>query len=234
MAFIGDGRLLLSEGMESDPAASEIPNLVLLDVSDPAASSAKSEDVRFLCDPRYLGMSVKVIAEEAGWSDPAEVIGQDVPFYPDPSQRVLALVFQDVDDKIQGICVVRSETLLKLAKEQGKGVIEWDVWEGFTVRLDTDQVSGPRSLSKYSISGSRFVMVDTNETKGWAKIRMYDLSHWSRQHPSCARKPDGEKVQCMVTEASLELPEDTRSICHAAMVQDSVVFFSVSPLALLF
>ena len=235
MAFIGDGRLLLSEGMEPDPGASEIPNLVLLDASVPEASSAKSRDVRFVCDPRRRGMSVKVMAEEAGWSDPSGVIGQDVPFYPDPSQRVIALMFHGADapDKAQSICVVRPATLLRLAREQGGGVVEWDAWEKFAVTLDMDEVSRPRSSTKFSISGSRFVMVDTNETEGWAKIRMYDLSHWSRQHP-CARrlygggKPDGKKVQCRLTEAILELPEDMCSVRHAVMVQDSVVFFSVS------
>ena len=69
--------------------------------------------VRFLCDPRYRDICVRVLAEEVGHSDFSGVIGGDVPFYPDPSQRVLALLIymkEDALGKAQGICVVRSET----------------------------------------------------------------------------------------------------------------------------
>jgi len=77
MAFIGDDHLLLSEGLVRNPDAFEIPGLVLLDTSVSAVSSAIPSDVRFVCDPRYRGLRVRVVAEDAGWSDPSGAIGRD-------------------------------------------------------------------------------------------------------------------------------------------------------------
>lgn len=134
----------------------------------------------------------------------------------------------------------RSETLLRLARERG-GVTEWGAWKKFTITPDTDIVSGADPYTRYSVSGSRFVRVDTSETKRWAKIRIYDLSPWSRQHPGVelARlggdgEADETRVRCRFTEAVLELPARMWNICHAAMLQDSIVFFSVRLLALSF
>jgi hypothetical protein len=217
----------------------EAPNLILLDASILADSLAVPRQVRFVCDPRYRGMRVMVVAEEAGYSDFSGVMGQDVPFYPDPSQRVLALLFfsrKDLSNKVQGICVVHSETLIRLAEEIGEGVIGWDMWGKFTVALDTDGVPGADSYTMHSVSGSRFVRVNTNETEKWAKIRVCDLSHWSRQHPDAELDGGEEKrVRCRLTEAVLELPGSMQwIICHAAMLQDSIVFFSVGPSVLCF
>ena len=88
------------------------PDLILLDTYILVDFPPVPCQVRFLCDPRYRDMCVRVLAEEVGHSDFSGVIG-DVPFYPDPSQRVLALLFYmkgDALGKAQGICVVRSET----------------------------------------------------------------------------------------------------------------------------
>ena len=132
--------------------------------------------------------------------------------------------------KAQGYCLVYSETLVSLARDQGGGVVEWDAWEKFTISPDIDELSAFRM---YSVSGSRFVMVDINEVGRWAKIRVYDLTHWSRQQPGAGlgggAKTDGKKVSRYVTETVLELPDGMWSICHAPMVQDSMVFFHVSP-----
>lgn len=240
MAFIGNDRLLLSNGTELNPDPFEIPGLVLLDTSVPAISSAMPNDVHFVCDPGYRGMRVRIEAEDAGWSDSSRVIGEDVPFYPDPSQRVLALVFYlgvGEPTKGQGICLVHSEALLNLARKQGGGVVEWDAWEKLTVALDMDEVSDPDPdvFPKYSVSGSRFVTVDTNEAERWVKIKVYDLTHWSRQHrgarPGEDGKSDERRVPYYLTETVMKLPDGMWSIIHAPMVQDSMVFFHVSPSA---
>ena len=232
MAFIGVDRLLFAE---------ETPNLVLLGTPILTGSLAVPRQVRFVCDPRYRGMRVRVMAESAGYSDFSGVIGQDVLFYPDPSQRVLALLFYlegDVSNKAWGACVVHSETLLRLAEEIGEGIVEWDTWRKFTVAPDMDKVPGADSYTRYSVSGSRFMRVDNSEAEEWANIRVYDLSHWSRQHPDTGLdrgEEAGEKwVRCTLTEEVLELPESVWDVGHVAMLQDSIVFFSVSPSALCF
>ena len=94
MAFTGNKRLLPSEGMLPNPNTFEILSLVPLDTPVPEVSSVIPDDVRFVFDPRYRGLRVRVVAEDAGWSDASGVIGQGAPFHPDPSRRVLALEFQ--------------------------------------------------------------------------------------------------------------------------------------------
>lgn len=217
----------------------EAPNLVLLDTSILVDFPAVPRQVRFLCDPRYGDMCVRVLAEEAGHNDFSGVIGGDAPFYPDPSQRVLALLFYmrgDASGEVQGICVVRSETLLRLAEEIGEGVIGWDVWGKFTVTPDLDGVPRADQYTKYSVSGSRFMKVDINERKRWAKVRMYDLSHWSRQYPDTELPGGGEgsgakkRVRCRLSEAVFELPPENASVWNTrdvAMLRDSIVLFVV-------
>ena len=233
MAFIGSDRLLVEIG---NPDVGKAPSLVLLDMSVSADFPAAPGEVRFVCDPRYCGMRVRVMAEEAGYGDFSEVMGRDVPFYPAPSQRVIGLLFylrMDASNKVQGVCVVRSETLLRLASEVGEGVVEWAIWGKFTIAPDTDEVPGADLYTKYLVSGSRFVRVDIEEKEGWVKVRVYDLRHWSRQYPVVGREGGGEeggsKVRCLLIEAVWELPESMWNVCHAAMLQDSVVFFSVRP-----
>ena len=131
-------------------------------------------EVRFVCDSRYRSIR-----------DFSKVMRPEVLFYPNPFQRVVALLFYlwgDPSGRVQGIYPTHSETLLRLARQTGGAV--WDVWKKFTVALDTDGVPGANSYTRYSVSGSRFMKVDTNETGMWAKIRVYDLSHWSHQHPN--------------------------------------------------
>ena len=120
MAFIGDDRLLIAEQVRGSHVVGAASNLVLLDTSTLTDPPAVPRQVRFVCDPRYRKMRVGVMAEEAGYNDFSRVIGQDVPFYPDPFRRVLALLFHlggGASNKVRGICVVCSETLLRLAEE---------------------------------------------------------------------------------------------------------------------
>ena len=236
MAFVGDNHLLVAEDVWPNSDEDEAPNLVLLDASVSADSPATSREVRFVCDPRYCGMRTKIIADVVRSGDPSGVLEQDVPLYPDPSQRVIVLLFywrSNYSGKAQGICVVRSETLLRLARERVEGVVEWEAWEKFTVAPEPDEVSDANSYTQYSVSGSRFVKVDTNETEKWVKIRAYDLSHWSRQYPNAELDEDGgsdeREVGCRFTQAVLEMPESMGKIFHAAMLHDSIVFFSVRP-----
>jgi hypothetical protein len=234
MAFISDYRLLAAMVMEPKSDVVEVPNLVLLDASIPEYPPATPGEVRFVCDPRYRGMRVRVITEGAGYGDFSEVMGQDVPFYPDPSQRVLALLFYlrtDVATGVQGICLVHSEALLRLASEKGEGVVEWETWGKFTVSPNTGDVPRADSFTRYSVSGGRFARVGINEAEGWANIRVYDLSHWTRQYPNPKPDGDGESgektVRYRVSEAVWKFPQTMRSICHVAMQHDCVVISSV-------
>jgi len=207
------------------------PVLVLFDMSTLTDSTAALRQVRFELDPLYRNARARIVAEEAGHSDFSGVMGQDVPFYPDPSQRVLALLLRDYLS-IKVICL-HSETFLRLAEEIREGVVEWDMWGKFTVTPDLSGARGHSLHATYSVSGSRFVRVYADERDNWVEIKVYDLSHWSRQHPDAELDGDGEsgggKVRCQLTEEFLELPESMWNVHHVATLQDSIVFFSVGP-----
>lgn len=230
MAFIGEDRLLVDEDLDMEGITRK---LVLFDMSGMGESIGTVGEVRFVCDPRYHSTRVGVMAEGAGYSDFSQVIGQGVPFYPDPSRRVLALIFscpESIHYKVLGVCVVHSETILRLAGEAGEGVIEWDAWRKYTIAPDTDDVPGVVGSPKYSVSGSRFVRVYTNEAEKWAKVKSYDLSHWSRQQPDLG--PDGcggvDKMRFRLIEGFIALPQSVWKVCDAVVLQDSLVLFSVS------
>ena len=231
MAFIGKDHLLATEDI-GPRVGEEGPTVILLDTSIRTDSPAVPRQVRFVCDPCCRGMRVRVMAEGAGYSDFCGVMEQDIPFFPDPSQRVLALLFLPEQGEIRSICVVRSETLLRLAKETGEGVVEWDTWRDFTVSPDPAEIRDA-SNAEYSVSGSRFVRIDTSNAGKLARIKVYDLSHWSRQYLDAEPEGDGEmdrkKVRHRFSEGALKLPENMRRNSHASVVQNGIVFFSVSP-----
>lgn len=138
MAFIGDDRPLVigqMGGRSRGHVVEGVPNLIPMDTSTLTDSLAVPLEVRFVCNPRYRGMHVKVMAEEAAY--------------------LLFYLWGDPSGRVQGIFLVRSETLLRLARERGGGTVEWDTWGKFTVALDTNEVPGADSHTKYWVSGSK-------------------------------------------------------------------------------
>lgn len=102
--------------------------------------------------------------------------------------------------------------------------------EEYTITPTMGDFAGANELPKYLVSGSRFVKVCTNEAEKLVKVRLYDLSHWSRQEPEVVlewRWGSGKKARFHLIEGALELPQSVWNVCHAAMLQDSLVFFSV-------
>jgi len=74
------------------------------------------------------------------------------------------------------------------------------------------------------------VTVKANATGKRAKVKLYDLSHWSRQQPDAGRDGRGgldKKERFRLIEGDLDLPQNIWNICHASMLQDSLVFFSI-------
>lgn len=123
-----------------------------------------------MCNPRYHGIHVRVVAGAAGYSDLSQLIGQDVPFLPDPSQRVLVLIFDSrgsVYYDMLGVCAVHSETILRLPEENGEGAIEWEVWREYTIAPNKGDFASANELPKYLVSGGRFVKVYPMKPRSW-------------------------------------------------------------------
>lgn len=53
----------------------EVPNLILLGTSFLKDSTAVLRQVHFVCGPRHRSMRVRVMAEEAGYSNSSGVLG---------------------------------------------------------------------------------------------------------------------------------------------------------------
>lgn len=130
--------------------------LVLLGVQVLEGSPESVWEATFACDPGYRSQWVSIVVEVAGHSDFPEAIGHGGPFYPDPSQRVVALVFHPrwgLANKAQRGCVVRSETLLRLGREKGGGDIKWDEWGKYTIVQDMADDQSAEDGPSYSVSG---------------------------------------------------------------------------------
>jgi len=117
MVFGWEYHLLVVEQMRNlrNPYVGEVPNLVLLDTSTLTGSPTIA---RQACDPRHCDARVRAMAEAAGHSNFSGMMGQDVPFFPDPFQslRFVVLLQKRYFGQGSGICIVRSETLLRLAR----------------------------------------------------------------------------------------------------------------------
>jgi hypothetical protein len=107
----------------------------------------------------------------------------------------------------RGICVAHSETLLRLAREKGEGLVEWDRWRRFTAAPDTDEVPGADPYEKYSVSGSRFMRIDIGRRERWALIRVYDLSHWTRP-PNWTVMASRKRKRCGIDSLKLEIARE--------------------------
>ena len=206
-----------------------VPKLVLLDLSTPGGSLTTPCEVTFVCDPSFHGTPVWIIAEEASHRSSSQGTRSDTLFHQDPSQRVLALMFPvpgNIFGGMQGICVVHSETLLKLARETDGGVVEWGVWGKYTITPDADDTPGFGGALKYLVSGSRFARVGTIETEKRAEITIYDLSHWTRQRPGTG-EPDG-KIRYRRIEGAVSLPHASQwNVSYMSMLRDDIVSFRV-------
>ena len=115
---------------------------------------------------KYPGLGAAFLHLESGGYEPSHDEVSFAPFYPDASQRVLAIEFCARGT----ICVVKTEVLLKLAREQGGTDIEWGQWKAhaFEVR--------PGNLVARWVSGHRLFCVSPSGSGGEAtRIDVYDF-----------------------------------------------------------
>ncbi|KAF9791927.1 hypothetical protein BJ322DRAFT_1026234 [Thelephora terrestris] len=167
-----------------------------------------------------------VMAEGAGYGDFSQVIGQDIPFYPVLSRRVLVLIFISRDsmyDEVLGLCVVHSEILLRLVREAEKASL--CEMRQYAITPDTDGIPGAIRFLRYSVWGSRFVRVYTNEDEKRAKVSLFDLIHWNPQQPDMGPGGRGARMRRRGL-GSLKESWSIWDVWDVAILQDSLVFFS--------
>ena len=85
------------------------------------------------------------------------------PFYPDPSQRVLAVAFFD------SISVVRTEILLRLARERKGEHLQWREWRTHVTCIEWNGHTG-----RLWVSGPRLYCVELARSAGMS-MEVYDF-----------------------------------------------------------
>ena len=123
------------------------PRLVLLN-TEPTGGGTAPIQTTFHFDPReHPHLEVAYLCVEPGGHEPSPEEGLFAPFYPDASQRVLAVHLRGCES----ILVLKTEELLRLARERGGAALEWEQWRVRGIEVwprDADVVdlwvSGPR------------------------------------------------------------------------------------------
>jgi len=119
----------------------------------------------------YLGLGAAFLHLEPGGYEPSHDEVSFAPFYPDASQRVLAIDLCGCGT----IYVVKTEVLLKLARERRGADIEWWQWKehAFEVRHQ----DGPGDLVARWVSGHRLFCVWPSGLEDEAsRMDVYDFS----------------------------------------------------------
>jgi len=143
------------------------PKLVLLNTEQTTTADAKPAQTTFDLNPLdYTGYGMAFLHLEPGGYEPSSGEDSFAPFYPDASQRVLA-----VDLCGTGmIYVVKTEVLLKLAREWGPADIEWKRWKAHAFEVWTGDV-----VARW-VSGHRFFCVYPSGSGDEAAcIEVYDF-----------------------------------------------------------
>ena len=105
------------------------------------------------------------------------------PFFPDRSQRILAIHFGQCDT----CYAINTELLLKLAREREGQGIEWDEWGAHTIEAHG---GGLDALSQIRISGCLLFCTGPNSVDNDScRLWIYDFSHVGRAKYLCT--PDG-------------------------------------------
>ena len=149
------------------------------------------------------------------------------PFYPDPSQRILAMSM----DPFWGYYVMKVETLLRFAIERVGEDIQWEEWKTCLIETGPQQtLNAPRYLRSW-VSGFRLFSAFQALGDRIYDLRVHDFSpHGMAQFLHLT--DDGRKVM-RPSVAALRLPQYGGYIYeinfgHDSMVVELVSLFSPS------
>ena len=148
------------------------------------------------------------------------------PFYPDPSQRILALSY-----RVHGKChVINVELLLELAKEREGQHVMWEEWIAHTIEVQLGDL-----LGHTWVSGCRLYCTMSSFVGGGdgveSHLRIYDFSHAGRsKHLRTLDAPGGGRGTREISPSldGYKLPWNPDSLVAPVGGHDSIVFYPVS------
>ena len=158
---------------------------------------------------------------DRGGHEPTPEEDSLAPFYQDPSQRTLVVEFL----RGRSIFVMKTEGLLKLARERGGTELGWGQWRAHVVKVPAD------NTKLLWVSGPRLFCIRREHRDPWVDV--YDFSpRASALHIEAAANDEGEIVRTMKPSLGWrKLPWDANRICYANSGHDSIVFSGVNALA---
>ena len=106
---------------------------------------------------------------------PQEIL--TAPFYPEPSQRILALSTEPQKE----FSIMRVETLLRFAKERAGKEIRWEEWKLYLIGIVLQKAPGTLFHMRSWVSGFRFFSAPIGGYDGACDLQMYDFSARSLQ-----------------------------------------------------
>ena len=210
--FVDDSRLvlLLDEFGHLQP-----PGLVFLDTNQTTIDGGELAKTFFRLDPYQHVRLEPSFVSDLGGHGPSCEDDRFAPFYPDPSHRLLVIEFMGIGC----LFVMKTEALLRLAREREGEELHWGEWKAHVTRISTDVdtrklwVSGPRLCFVY--------LADSGETL----VDVYDFSaQTSARHTEAGDDGVVERVAPSMTHTLHFRVEETLSPygCH-----DSIAFFMV-------
>lgn len=158
---------------------------------------------------------------EAGGHMPSPQEILTAPFYPDPSQRIIAMSLNIYD----GFLVMKVETLLRLARERAGGKIQWQEWSPYLIQPYLKWRSYPLSFLRSWVSGFRLFRVSTLRGDGPCRLYVYDFS--ARGRMKHFEWIGGSHKVMFPSVKKRRLCWNDTNISHISFGHDSVVFLRV-------
>ena len=212
LEFLDDYRLAISVLPSSDGMPLR---LLLLDTE--RVSSGTPVQTWFYPPTTYYSWTW--VTETAGYKpSPQDIL--TAPFYPEPSQRILAFSLGCE----RGMLVMKVETLLRLSRERAGEEVRWQEWEPYLLRLRTSLLVDQLHVRSW-VSGFRLFHLYIVEGGRGCDLHVYDFS--ARGHMSSLCQPAGKDSQVMYASVR-RLPWEVMGIHEINFGHNSMVFQVVS------
>ena len=153
--------------------------------------------------------SPRLLSESCSYAPSPDEL-KAAPFYPDPSQRILALCFGGTHKLV----VIKTELLLQLAQEWRKRSVSWGEWG------ETVQVDGGGKFSVW-ISGCQMFIIHKNP--GPFALQIYDFGQESN-----SKNPNANQREKEGKTGLIPLPRSSGYLINSFVGHDSIVLYTVS------
>lgn len=215
LGFLDDYRLAIKMSPTKDDATLR---LLLLDIEQ--ASSGTPVQTWF--DGPVGHPNWSWIIEANGYKpSPQDIL--TAPFYPEPSQRILAFYPEPKGT----ILAMKVETLLWLAKEKAGGEVRWQEWEPYLFDTLVESRLYRSHFVRSWVSGFRLFHLSITWGNNVCDFRVYDFSTHGRMNS--LRQPAGDGPRVVQPSARRShLPWKAINICNISFGHDSMVFRVVS------